>query len=529
MNNFFALIYLTKEINHKYLNSEFLFSYSPHKDVWEGYFKTPANTHRLVFSTHPAETALFSDSERAPKKNNVTTFFDQLAGDIVSDISLADHDRFIYMSFQSGRTLLFQIFGNKPNVLLIQDRKICESFKGGNDLIGRPEPTPRAPRDKPAPDKKLSPKRTILHDYPTFPRHLIQPVIEHYNLDGESPTKIREITDTLVGAMLNTPEFRILTDGNLCLIPNELLPLENMETFKSVNDAIRFAYYKTSRERRLSSRIDSLKPKIEESIRKNRSVIKQLEQADKGIERAKKYEQYGHLLMANAHRQIHEATDKITVENFYDGNKNIDIPLKTGLSVAENAERYYDKSSKAERSVDESKRRLKQLKKETSDAEQLLKSFQKIEKIYEFDSWYKDHEPELKRLGILRKTQKTTSLPYRRLSIGNYEVWVGKNAKSNDRLTADAHKEDVWLHARGVAGSHVVIRMNNQKEMPPKHVILQAASIAAWNSKARGSNLVPVIVTKRKYVTKPKGVPAGAVRVQREEVEMVSPRENPLQ
>jgi predicted ribosome quality control (RQC) complex YloA/Tae2 family protein len=527
MNNFFALIYLTKEINHKYLNSEFLFSYSPHKDVWEGYFQTRTDIHRLVFSTHPAETALFSNTERAPKKTNVTTFFDQLAGDTVSDISLADHDRFLYFRFKSGRSLLFQIFGNRPNVFLIEDRKICESFKGGNDLTGKPEPTPRVPRKKSAPEKKLSAKRTILHYHPAFPRHLIQPVINHYNLDGESPTKILEITDTLTGAMTARPEFRIISDGNLCLIPEEMLPLETLKTFETVNEAIRFAYFKTSRERRLTSRIESLKPKIEEAIRKNRSVIHQLEQADKGFERAETYEQYGHLLMANAHRQVHEATESLTVENFYDENRSVDIPLKPGLSVAENAERYYERSSKAQRSVKESKRRLELLQEETRDIEELLKSFQKIEKIYEFDDWYKEHEQDLKRLGILRKTQQATSLPYRRLTIENYEVWVGKSAKSNDRLTTDAHKEDIWLHARGVAGSHVVIRMNNQKEMPPKHVILKAAAIAAWNSKARGSNLVPVIVTKRKYVTKPKGAPAGAVRVQREEVEMVSPRENP--
>jgi predicted ribosome quality control (RQC) complex YloA/Tae2 family protein len=69
--------------------------------------------------------------------------------------------------------------------------------------------------------------------------------------------------------------------------------------------------------------------------------------------------------------------------------------------------------------------------------------------------------------------------------------------------------------------------MNNQKEMPPKNVLLKAAAVAAWNSKARGSNLAPVIITKRKYVTKPKGAPTGTVRVMRENVEMVKPQKLP--
>jgi len=304
------------------------------------------------------------------------------------------------------------------------------------------------------------------------------------------------------------------------------LPLENMETFESVNDAIRFAYYKTSRERRLSSRIQTFKPKLEETLNRNEATIEQLQNAEKGLERAEKYEEYGHLLMSHAHEKINQGTESITVQNFYDDNEPVEIPLKPKQSIAENAQRYYDKSAKAVRSVEESKNRLKKLKKETKSLKSIIRSFSEIEKIYEFDDWYKENEEELKRLGVLSKAKQVTSLPYKRTSIDGYEVWIGKNAKSNDRLTTDAHKEDVWLHARGVAGSHVVIRMNNQKEMPPKHVILKAASVAAWNSKAKGSKLAPVIVTKRKYVTKPKGSPTGAVRVQREEVEMVTPQKD---
>ena len=79
------------------------------------------------------------------------------------------------------------------------------------------------------------------------------------------------------------------------------------------------------------------------------------------------------------------------------------------------------------------------------------------------------------------------------------------------------------MHARGVPGSHVLIRMNNNKGMPDKELVKKVASYAAYNSKARGAGLVPVIVTKLKYVRKPKGAAAGAVIVQKEEVELVIP------
>lgn len=527
MNNLYALIYLTEELKPKFLNSEFLFSYSPHKDVWEGYFDIQSKSHRLIFSSNPSETALFPDKHRSPKKSNVTTFFDQLKEDRVTDISLADNDRILTIEFESARKLLFQIFGNKPNIFLIKDTIIDETFKGSDQFIGKSEPEPRPPKAKKFPDKQLSAKRTILHFYPAFPRHLIQPVVDHHNLNNKPMTEIKETADRLVEAMLHDPEFRVLEDGNLCLIPEHLLPVNNLKEFESVSEAIRFAYYKTSRERRLSARIQMFKPKLEDALKRNRSTIHQLENSELGLERAEKYEQYGHLLMAHAHESINEGTEAISVENFYNNNEPVEIPLKPNLNLAENAQRYYDKSTKAVRSVKESKKRLNVLQKETKKLRSLIDSFKEIEKIYEFDDWYKEHEDDLKKLGVLSKAKQVSSLPYRRTSIDGYEVWIGKNAKSNDRVTTDAHKEDVWLHARGVGGSHVVIRMNNQKEMPPKHVILKAASLAAWNSKARGSQLAPVIVTKRKYVTKPKGAPTGAVRVQQEDVEMVKPLKDP--
>src|SRR5699024_3493482 len=96
-------------------------------------------------------------------------------------------------------------------------------------------------------------------------------------------------------------------------------------------------------------------------------------------------------------------------------------------------------------------------------------------------------------------------------------------ANTKDQLTSLDHKDDIWLHARGVGGSHVVIRMGNQKDYPPKQVILQSAGYAAYYSKAKGMKTAPVMYTKRKYVRKPKGAQPGAVIVEREEVVMVPP------
>lgn len=525
MNNYYILIYLSRHLKDKLAGSRFDFSYSPHKDVWEGYFTNNSEQKRVVFSTNSSETAIFLDQYRSPKKNNVTTFFDSLHQNILTDVTVAEADRFMTFHFDSGASLLFRLFGNHPNVLMIRDNELKDSFKTASDSPGDeiPEPRPAGKATRqPSPD--ASPKRVITSLFPAFPRHLIAPITEHYDLQEADIGEITKLAETITNSMMNTPEFRVLEDGNICLIPGHLLPVPNQRTFDNANDAVRFAYYETSKERRLSTRIRSLKPKLDAAVKKSESTLKQLSNADKGLERAEEYEQYGHILMAHAHEKLKPDQSEITLSNFYDDGNEVTIPVKAELSIAENAQRYYEKSTKSIRSVEESKRRVKDIQKQYEGLQELQDSLNSVEKIYEFDEWFKEKKERLNQLGVLSKTQKQEKLPYRKTMIDNYEVWIGKNAKSNDKLTTDAHKEDVWLHARGVGGSHVVIRMNNQKDMPPKHVIRKAASLAAWNSKARGSKLAPVIVAKRKYITKPKGSAVGAVRVQREEVEMVEPR-----
>jgi predicted ribosome quality control (RQC) complex YloA/Tae2 family protein len=86
----------------------------------------------------------------------------------------------------------------------------------------------------------------------------------------------------------------------------------------------------------------------------------------------------------------------------------------------------------------------------------------------------------------------------------------------------------LWFHARGVSGSHLIIRRANKKEKIPKNIIEKAASIAAFYSKAKHSKLVPVAYTEKKYVIKRKGMPPGTVQMQKENVVMVEPK-NPEQ
>jgi predicted ribosome quality control (RQC) complex YloA/Tae2 family protein len=105
-------------------------------------------------------------------------------------------------------------------------------------------------------------------------------------------------------------------------------------------------------------------------------------------------------------------------------------------------------------------------------------------------------------------------------------VLVGRSNAENDWLThRHARPEDLWFHAHGVPGSHVVLRREGRKSNPSARTLEEAAAIAAFYSKARHSSKTPVIYTLRKHVRKPRGARPGLAVCEREKMIMVRPKD----
>jgi len=118
-------------------------------------------------------------------------------------------------------------------------------------------------------------------------------------------------------------------------------------------------------------------------------------------------------------------------------------------------------------------------------------------------------------------TPEAPTRPFRRYRIANkWEVWIGRSSAENDELThRHAALRDLWLHAQGVTGSHVILRTGGKPEQVPKQVIAKAAALAAQHSKSRHSGIVPVMVAQRRYVRKPrKSLPGTATCLQYETI-----------
>jgi predicted ribosome quality control (RQC) complex YloA/Tae2 family protein len=221
--------------------------------------------------------------------------------------------------------------------------------------------------------------------------------------------------------------------------------------------------------------------------------------------------------MANLH-QIKVGMDTITLPDFYQENKPVEIKLKKDLSGQKNAEIFYRKSKNQQIEIQKLTEGIAIKQKDIANQKE------KIEAI-ELASDLKTLRSLTDSLGLKKEAEKKEKpLPYHEVEFQGYKIWIGKNAQHNDTLTLKhTFKEDLWLHAKDVPGSHVVIKHQSGKNFP-KDVIERAAQLAAFNSKRKTDSLCPVAYTPKKFVRKRKGDPAGAVIVEREEVILVEPK-----
>jgi predicted ribosome quality control (RQC) complex YloA/Tae2 family protein len=228
------------------------------------------------------------------------------------------------------------------------------------------------------------------------------------------------------------------------------------------------------------------------------------------------YKIWADVLMANLHL-IKTGADKVTLNNFYNEDRPIEIKLKRDLSAQKNAEVFYRKSRNQKIEIAHLRQSLLKKEEEIRALEQLIDKVRQAE--------------DLKTLRKLKGEAHTDSsaneqniLPYHEFVHEGFRIWVGRNAQSNDVLTLKfSYKEDLWLHAKDVAGSHVLIKYQSGKPFP-RSVIERAAQLAAYNSKRKNESLCPVIVTPKKFVRKRKGDAPGAVVVDREDIILVEPK-----
>ena len=246
---------------------------------------------------------------------------------------------------------------------------------------------------------------------------------------------------------------------------------------------------------------------LERSYKKRDLQQKQI----KDTEKREKFRIYGELLNTYGYG-IQEGEKSFRCLNYYD-NTEITIPLDPTLSAQENAVRYFDKYNKQKRTFEATSRQLEQTEAEIEHLES-ISTFLDIARKEEDLAQIKE---ELTEYGYIKrhfsggkKQKKAVSRPFHYLSSDGFHIYVGKNNYQNEELTFKlASGNDWWFHAKGIPGSHVIVKTEG-KELPDR-VFEEAGALAAYYSRGRGQDKVEIDYIQKKNLKKVPGAAPGFV------------------
>ncbi len=280
--------------------------------------------------------------------------------------------------------------------------------------------------------------------------------------------------------------------------------------FDSMSNLINEFYHKKDASNRIRQKSTDLRKIINTALeRENKKYNIQLKQL-KDTEKKEKFKVYGDILTTYGY-DIEPGSKKYDTTDFYSG-KEISIPLDPTLSPIENAKKYFNKYTKLKRTYDA----LIDITKETKQSIEYLESISHALNIATNEDDLKAIKAELQETGYIKKSFRNKkkgsvkSKPLHFVSSDGFDMFVGKNNIQNEELTFKvATGNDWWFHAKGMPGSHVIVKANNQ-ELPDK-TFEEAASLAAHYSNGADQDKVEIDYIQKKEVKKVPGKMPGFV------------------
>ncbi len=482
-----------------------------------------------------APTALGFPTEYRRARVNSVDLFPELLGVSVSGAAAHFGERSVHLTLSDGAALLFKLHGPRANVVWVPAagsarapvlfrRKLAEDATlnvAALTALAAPDPVATlAALPVPATTRAL----------PRYFGDVPARWLRERNFDTAEPAAQAALWEELKTALLH-PEAFFLTEieGQLRLSVLAVGAVQHTFTdpLTAAEEFVR-RYRSTTAFAELYARAHRFLTRRQEgALRAADEVQRRLHH----LATDASYRQTADVLMANL-THIPAGATEVELFDFYT-NQTRRIKLRgRELSPARVAENLYRKAKNQQREVQELTERLaryEDLALRTLDQLPALEAQQAGADFKILRTWLRDQHLT----DDLHQTKAAAALPatpFKEFESHGWRILVGRSAANNDELTLrHARKDDLWLHAKDVAGSHVIIRRPNPTVPVPRPVIEQAAALAAWYSKRKADSLCPVIVTPRKYVRKPRGAAPGSVRVEREEQVLLVRPANPFE
>ena len=294
------------------------------------------------------------------------------------------------------------------------------------------------------------------------------------------------------------------------------------EAFPTISAAMDEFYRSRDRAERIAQKSAAIHRTLKNNIERCEKKLALQREALLGSERMEEYRISGELLMANLHL-ADKGRKSVCLPNYYDPEmKEIEIALDVKLSPAQNAQRYFKLYQKARNARTLAAEQIEATSAELAYLEGQMDNLGKCSG----ESELAELRDELEKFGYVKRItnrrqmkQLPPSQPMKFTAPSGRIILVGKNNLQNDKLTFSADLNEIWLHAKDMPGSHVII----VGEDPDEDTIVYAARLAAAYSSGASSSKVPVDYTRRRYVKKPSGSRPGFVIYTNQKTLMVEP------
>lgn len=516
--------------------------------------RAQGKNQRLLLSAHPSYARIqltkiaYTNPDNPP--NFVMMLRKHLDGAILEDIHQIENDRVVHFTFSKrdelgdlqNIVLIVELMGRHSTIVLLnkQTGKILDAIKH----IGHSQNTYRS--ILPGSEYIEPPKQEQVNPFHASKEQVFATLSTAETLDGRYLQQNfqglgRDTADELAFRLLEKPNEKMAVWTDFWhSIQNELTPtlgLKNKKeffaplVFKTFEEPATYAdlstlldafYGEKAEKDRVKQLGNELIRKVENEIKRNQTKLAKREKTLQDSENAEEFRRDGELLTTFM-AQVPRGVETIELQNYYEDNAPITIKLNPALTPNQNAQKYFQKYQKLKNAVKLIYDQIAEAKDEIAYLESVLAQLEiagpmDIEVIKEelVASGY------LKQKRNKKNRKQAPSKPEHFTASDGTSILVGKNNLQNDQLTLkQARKTDIWLHAKNIPGSHVIIK----NEDPSEETLLEAAELAAYFSKFRQSAQVPVDYVAVKHIHKPNGARPGFVIYENQKTLFVTPEE----